>query len=91
MIVCKKGENYMVGIKDDYYKALYKDFNVSTKNKVKLIKRDELKDKIMKCTKLVEIEDLYRPFKEKKKTCRTSNCLLLSSGRSNCLDKNACA
>ena len=44
MIVCKKGENYMVGIKDDYYKALYKDFNVSTKNKVKLIKRDELKE-----------------------------------------------
>lgn len=34
----------MVGIKDDYYKALYKDFNVSTKNKVKLIKRDELKE-----------------------------------------------
>ena len=24
---------------------------------------DELKDKIMKCTKLVEIEDLYRPYK----------------------------
>ena len=34
----------MVGIKDDYYKALYKDFNVSTKNKVKLIKREELKE-----------------------------------------------
>lgn len=34
----------MVGIKDDYYKTLYKDFNVSTKNKVKLIKRDELKE-----------------------------------------------
>ena len=29
---------------------------------------DELRDKIMKATKLVEVEDLYRPFKEKKKT-----------------------
>ena len=29
---------------------------------------DELKDSIMNCTKLVEVEDLYRPFKEKKKT-----------------------
>ena len=28
----------------------------------------ELKDKIMKCEKLVDIEDLYRPYKEKKKT-----------------------
>ena len=27
-----------------------------------------LKDSIMKCTKLTEVEDLYRPFKEKKKT-----------------------
>ena len=33
---------------------------------------DELKDKIMKCTKLVEIEDLYRPYKEKKKTKATT-------------------
>lgn len=32
---------------------------------------DELKDSIMKCTKLVEIEDIYRPFKEKKKTKAT--------------------
>ncbi len=29
---------------------------------------DELKAKIMSCTKLVEIEDIYRPFKEKKQT-----------------------
>ena len=28
----------------------------------------ELKQKIMACKKLVEVEDLYRPFKEKKKT-----------------------
>ena len=32
---------------------------------------DELKDSIMNCTKLVEVEDLYRPFKEKKKTKAT--------------------
>lgn len=32
---------------------------------------DELKDQIMKCTKLVEVEDLYRPYKEKKKTKAT--------------------
>lgn len=29
---------------------------------------DELKDNILKCTKLVEVEDIYRPYKEKKKT-----------------------
>lgn len=32
---------------------------------------DELKEEIMKASKLVEIEDLYRPFKEKKKTKAT--------------------
>ena len=32
---------------------------------------DELKDKILKCEKLVEVEDLYRPYKEKKKTKAT--------------------
>ena len=32
---------------------------------------NELKDKIMKCDKLVLVEDLYRPFKEKKKTKAT--------------------
>ena len=32
---------------------------------------EELKDNIMKCLKLVEVEDLYRPFKEKKKTKAT--------------------
>ena len=32
---------------------------------------DELKENIMKCQKLVEVEDLYRPFKEKKKTKAT--------------------
>ena len=29
---------------------------------------DELKEKIMSSTKLIEVEDLYRPYKEKKKT-----------------------
>ena len=29
---------------------------------------DELKSNILKCEKLTEVEDLYRPFKEKKKT-----------------------
>lgn len=32
---------------------------------------DELKEEILKCQKLVEVEDLYRPFKEKKKTKAT--------------------
>ena len=32
---------------------------------------EELKTSIMNCSKLVEVEDLYRPFKEKKKTKAT--------------------
>lgn len=32
---------------------------------------EELKNDIIKCEKLVEVEDLYRPFKEKKKTKAT--------------------
>lgn len=32
---------------------------------------DEIKDNIMKCSKLVEVEDIYRPYKEKKKTKAT--------------------
>ncbi len=32
---------------------------------------DELKQKIMEASKLVEVEDIYRPFKEKKKTKAT--------------------
>ena len=32
---------------------------------------DELKTKILACEKLVEVEDLYRPYKEKKKTKAT--------------------
>lgn len=33
---------------------------------------DELREKIMTSTKLVEVEDLYRPYKEKKKTKATA-------------------
>ena len=32
---------------------------------------DEIKDNIMRCSKLVEVEDIYRPYKEKKKTKAT--------------------
>ena len=32
---------------------------------------DELRSNILKCQKLVEVEDLYRPYKEKKKTKAT--------------------
>ncbi|MDD4027919.1 MAG: Tex family protein [Bacilli bacterium] len=32
---------------------------------------DELKNNILNCIKLVEVEDIYRPFKEKKKTKAT--------------------
>ena len=29
---------------------------------------DEIRDNVMKCSKLTEVEDIYRPYKEKKKT-----------------------
>ena len=32
---------------------------------------EELKNEILSCSKLVEVEDLYRPYKEKKKTKAT--------------------
>lgn len=32
---------------------------------------EELKSDIQKCNKLVDLEDIYRPFKEKKKTKAT--------------------
>lgn len=32
---------------------------------------EELKNEILNCTKLIEVDDLYRPFKEKKKTKAT--------------------
>ena len=43
-------------------------FELSLKN-IKLT--DEIRNSIMKCNKLVEVEDIYRPYKEKKKTKAT--------------------
>ena len=37
---------------------------------------DEIKDNIMKCSKLVEVEDIYRKYKEKKKTKATEEIAL---------------
>lgn len=37
---------------------------------------EELRENIMKCSRLVEVEDLYRPFKEKKKTKATETIAL---------------
>ncbi len=37
---------------------------------------DELKNNILMCNKLVEVEDLYRPYKEKKKTKATEAIVL---------------
>ena len=39
---------------------------------------DEIKNNILSCNKLTEIEDIYRPFKEKKKTKATEGTMLLS-------------
>lgn len=45
-------------------------------NTIKLIDEkglltEEIKNNILNCTKLIEVEDIYRPFKEKKKTKAT--------------------
>lgn len=32
---------------------------------------EEIRNNVMKCTKLIEVEDIYRPYKEKKKTKAT--------------------
>ena len=45
--------------------------DVIRKKKKKGMLTDELKNSIMSCTKLVDVEDLYRPYKEKKKTKAT--------------------
>ncbi len=56
------------------------EYQVSLMNKkenvIKLIEEkgmltDEIKESILKCTKLIEVEDIYRPYKEKKKTKAT--------------------
>ena len=70
------------GLDEDQIRAISKEFEY----KVELEKRKEavirlieekgmltedLKTSIMKCEKLVEVEDLYQPYKEKKKTKAT--------------------
>ena len=61
-----------IGDKYTYYENLLK----RKEDVIRLIDEkglltDELKDNILKCNKLAEVEDLYRPFKEKKKTKAT--------------------
>ena len=67
-------ENTIKAIPDkyNYYENLYK----RKEDVIRLIDEkglltDELKNNILKCNKLTEVEDLYRPFKEKKKTKAT--------------------
>ncbi len=67
-------ENTIKAISDkyNYYENLYK----RKEDVIRLIDEkglltDELKNNILKCNKLTEVEDLYRPFKEKKKTKAT--------------------
>ncbi len=67
-------ENQIKSISDkyQYYENLFK----RKEDVIRLIDEkglltDELKSNIMACTKLTEVEDLYRPFKEKKKTKAT--------------------
>ena len=67
-------ENQIKVISDkyNYYENLYK----RKEDVIRLIDEkglltDELKDNILKCNKLTEVEDLYRPYKEKKKTKAT--------------------
>ena len=47
-----------IGFKPDYIRLIDE----------KGLLTDELRDSIMKCNKLVEVEDLYRPYKQKRKT-----------------------
>lgn len=67
-------ENQIKAISDkyNYYETLYK----RKEDVIRLIDEkglltDELKNNILSCTKLTEVEDLYRPYKEKKKTKAT--------------------
>ena len=47
------------------------DIRVIRNDELTVKEIDELKSEIMSATKLVEVEDLYRPYKEKKKTKAT--------------------
>ena len=49
---------------------------------------DELRDEILKSTKLIEVEDLYRPFKEKKKTKASEAIALGLDGLADIMMKN---
>ena len=49
---------------------------------------DELKEKILSSTKLIEVEDLYRPYKEKKKTKASEAIALGLDGLADIMMKN---
>ena len=77
MIACKKKKD---ALDEEKTYEMYYEYQVNLlKRKEDVIRlidekgllTDELKNKIMEATKLVEVEDLYRPFKEKKKTKAT--------------------
>ncbi len=64
-------ENQIKSINDLY--TYYQNLMERKETVIRLIDEkglltDELKESILKCKKLTEVEDLYRPFKEKKKT-----------------------
>jgi len=64
-------ENQIKSIEDRY--SYYTNLMERKETVIRLIDEkglltDELKNEIMKASKLTEVEDLYRPFKEKKKT-----------------------
>lgn len=64
-------ENQIKSIGDKY--AYYQNLLERKEAVIRLIDEkglltDELKNQIMACNKLTEVEDLYRPYKEKKKT-----------------------
>lgn len=67
-------ENQIKAIGDlyDYYnKLMERKEDVIRLIDEKGLLTDELKNSILKCSKLAEVEDLYRPYKEKKKTKAT--------------------
>ncbi|MCF0116825.1 MAG: RNA-binding transcriptional accessory protein, partial [Bacilli bacterium] len=70
------------GLDEDQIRAIFTEWDYGQKlaqrkeDVMRLIEEkgkltDELKEAIIKATKLAEIEDIYRPFKEKKKTRAT--------------------
>ncbi len=64
-----------IGLIDEQYKYLC-NLEKRKEDVIRLIAEkdlltDELESSIRACTKLIEVEDLYRPFKEKKKTKAT--------------------